>query len=94
MWNDDKNSDELRNAATLFGTTLQSYKIGKEVEIAKLIKETQNALFLHSYQTPACFRAERPIIDYSLISIFIRPLFLWRKEHDFMALCTCMCVFV
>lgn len=43
MQNDDKRS-KLRNAVTLFGTTQQSFKI-VGVEIAKLIKETQRALF-------------------------------------------------
>lgn len=43
MQNDDKRSNEQRNAVTQFEAAQQSYKIVKEVEIAKLIMETQNA---------------------------------------------------
>lgn len=68
---------------------MQTYKFGQEVEIVKLIKEMRQILFL--WQTAGCSRVERPIIDYFPISISICPLFLQRKEHDFMVLCLCLC---
>lgn len=63
---------------TMFGITQQSYKIGKNAKIAKLIKLAVYTIFVHSYETPASFRVERPIIDF-VISISICRLFLHRK---------------